>query len=566
MTQVKSAETKLHRFTRDVSTLDVPQQFTFPFYYVPCQLSVEAAHEVQDYVDSRKDWAAELAAGKMLGVLVVRDTDGQLGFLASFSGNLAGSSRHTYFVPPIYDLLKPHGEFRSGEAEITAITHEIDRLEHCGKLQLLHAQLTAAREQNRDTIDSFRAHMQQSRAHRHTLRQTENLTPVQMQALIAESQFQKAELKRIKKRAALKTAAIEAEMAAITREANALRTKRKLMSERLQQRIFSLFVVQNARGERRDLTTIFRDFHSQNHIGTPSGRRQSAQGAVPPSGTGECCAPKLLQYAYLHQLKPVCMAEFWWGRSPAGTARRHGEFYPACHGKCLPILNFMLQGLDVEPNPLAEQPAESMPLNVIYEDLWIVAANKPAGMLSVPGKLHGDSLQTRLRKRSASSAFTTVAHRLDMATSGIVVAAKDPNTLVKLQRQFQAHSISKRYVAIVQGWPAQNEGIINLPLRPDVTNRPLQMLDRACGKTAVTRYHVMERMANGTARVEFFPLTGRTHQLRLHAALPQGLNCPIVGDMLYGHPAPRLMLHAQKLSFVHPATGQTMTLTTDEPF
>lgn len=557
---------KLHRFDTDVSALGVPRQFTYPFHYEPHPLSVAAVRQVQRYVASRNDWADELAQGKMLGVLVVRDGEGQLGFLAAFSGLLAGSNSHAYFVPPIYDLLQPDGEFKRGEAEITAINHKIERLERDERLRQLRQALEAAKAAGSKEVERYRTKMAEARTRREELRQAGNLSDEQRQQLISESQFQKAELKRLKRRIAAQQAAIEAEIAAMTAEIQALKVKRKLMSERLQGRIFELFVVRNARGEERDLQQVFRDYYATH---------RSLMSPTPPSGSGECCAPRLLNYAYQQGLVPVCMAEFWCGRSPVGLVRHDGEFYPACQGKCKPILTFMLQGLDVEPNPLAQKPSEQEPLNILYEDQWIVAVDKPQGMLSAPGKVQADSVQTRLQ---VSCPGALVVHRLDMATSGILVAAKDLDTYRALQSQLASHTVRKRYVAVLQGWTREDEGTVSLPLRGDPLNRPRQVYDPEHGKEAVTRYRVLERNADGTARVEFFPLTGRTHQLRMHAALEQGLGCPIVGDRLYGkatlaslasetsHPAQRLMLHAQRIAFRHPVTGELITLESPAPF
>lgn len=559
-----AVDIRVHRFAAGVSALGVPQQFTFPFHYVPHPLSVAAAQQVRAYVATHAEWAAELARGKMLGVLVVRDGEGRLGFLAAFSGLLDGKNDIGYFVPPVYNLLEPRGEFKQGEAEITAINHQIERMEHDEGLRQLRHDLAEAQAHGRQVVEQYRSMMAKARASREKQRQAGNLSDEQREQLISESQFQKAELKRLKKRTGAQVAGIEAEIKAMTSEIEALRVQRRLMSERLQGRIFSLFVVSNARGEQRDLSHIFADFYARNRAS--GGPRFSITSPTPPSGAGECCAPKLLQWAYGHGLKPVCMAEFWCGRSPAGLLRHDGEFYPACQGKCLPILSFMLQGLDVEQNPLERHPADDEPLSILYDDQWLVAIDKPAGMLSMPGKLHDDSLLARLRKRYPTATGPMVVHRLDMATSGIVLAAKDLDTFRALQRQFAAHTISKRYVAVLQGWPAEDEGTISLPLRPDPLNRPMQVMDPEHGKPAITHYRVLSRNDDGTTRVEFTPQTGRTHQLRMHAALPQGLGCPIVGDMLYGHPARRLLLHAQRITFVHPATGQPLTIESPEPF
>lgn len=534
---------KLHRFEEEVSGVEVPRQFTWPFHYVPHRLCVLAAQQVMRYVKTREDWADDLQAGKMLGVLVARDKKGEIGFLAAYSGNLAGSNDHDYFVPPVYDLLQPDGEFRQGEAAITAINNEIKRLEGSEALvQLLHEQVMKQHERD-EAINAYRLHMVQSKAQRDQ-RRTQQLTEAEQKALIDESQFQKAELKRLRKRHEDILSGVKEEIYVHKAHIMRLKEERKRRSEELQERIFRLFVVQNAQGERKDLMEIWR-------------------GALPPSGSGECCAPKLLQYAYLNGLQPICMAEFWHGRSPVGEVRHHGHYYPACRSKCLPILSFMLQGLDVEPNPLAD-PVGCDELDVAYDDEWMTIVRKPAGMLTVPGKLMDESVETSYRQRSDVSG-PVVVHRLDQETSGLLLLAKNKEAHQVLQQLFASRQVNKAYVALLQGEVVGDEGTISLPLLPDVDDRPRQMVDAHRGKPAVTRYRVLERDGELT-RVELHPLTGRTHQLRVHCSHPLGLNAPIVGDMLYGTASARLMLHAQRLRFTHPFTGQEIDVVWNTPF
>ncbi len=532
---------KFHLLDVDVATTQLPQQFTCPFCYEPHGLALMAVEQVQRYVASRDDWADELASGKMLGVLVVSDTEGRLGYLAAFSGNLAGSVRHDFFVPPVYDLLDPQGEFKQGEAQITAINHEVERLEHDSRLASLHRREAAVKQKMCDEINEFKSLMQQHKHQRDECRAHPDLTPEEQEALLNQSRFEKAELKRIRQRFEAELQQVTDEIDLHRQQINTLKARRKAMSEALQERIFRLFIVSNARGERRDLVEVFKPL-----------------GTLPPSGAGECCAPRLLNYAFNNDLHPVCMAEFWWGASPVGEVRHHGHFYPACRSKCKPILEFMLQGLDVEENRLGIALDDSA-LDIVYDDRWLTVVNKPSGMLTVPGKLLEDSLLTRYQDAHPEAAGPIVVHRLDQETSGLVVFAKDKETHKALQQQFEAHTIKKRYIALLDGLVPQDEGIIDLPLRPDVDDRPRQCVDYDQGKRAVTRYWVLERK-NGLSRVAFEPFTGRTHQLRVHASHIKGLNCPIVGDRLYGKASHRLMLHAQSITFIHPATGENMTL------
>lgn len=538
---------KFHPLEIDVAAVELPRQFTCPFCYEPHPLALMAVERVQRYVATRADWADELGQGKMLGVLVARDSDGRLGFLAAFSGNLAGSVNHDYFVPPIYDLLDPRGEFKRGEAQITAINEEVERLESSRQWIALQQSMTDAMQKKADETDAFKALMARHKQERDERRKAPDLTAEEQERLLNQSRHEKAELRRMRQRHDAEIQKIIDAIGHFNQHIQDLKHKRKVMSEALQERIFRLFVVSNARGERLDLVDVFK-----------------RQGLFPPGGAGECCAPRLLNYAYNNGLHPVCMAEFWWGASPVGEVRHHGHFYPACRSKCKPILEFMLQGLDVEENRLAIPMADGE-LEVIHDDQWLTVLNKPSGMLTVPGKLLEDSLLTRYQVEHPEAAGPIVVHRLDQETSGLVVMAKDKATHKALQQQFENHSIKKKYVALLDGLVEQDEGIIDLPIRPDVDDRPRQRVDHEHGRPAVTRYRVLERR-DGKTRVEFEPLTGRTHQLRVHASHPQGLDCPIEGDRLYGTASTRLMLHARSITFIHPATGLPMTLESPAPF
>lgn len=532
---------KFHLLEVDAATIELPCQFTCPFLYEPHPLALKAVERVQQYVATRDDWAGELAAGKMLGVLVAQDTEDRLGYLAAFSGNLAGCVHHDYFVPPVYDLLDPQGEFKRGETQITAINHEVERLEQSPEREDLLQREASARREMEEEIARFKAIMTRHKQERDERRAKNDLTAEQQEELLNQSRFEKAELKRIRQRHQALLQGITEEISDYSAHIDELKARRKMMSEALQERIFRLFIVTNAHGERRDLVEVFKPL-----------------GTLPPAGAGECCAPRLLNYAFNHNLRPVCMAEFWWGASPVGEVRHHGHFYPACRSKCKPILDFMLQGLDVEDNLLG-QPLEETALDVVYDDPWLTVLNKPSGMLTVPGKLLEDSLLTRYQEAFPEAVGPIVVHRLDQETSGLVMFAKDKDTHKHLQQQFERHTIKKRYIALLDGEVKADEGIIDLPLRPDVDDRPRQRVDLEYGKPAVTQYRVLERR-NGQTLVALQPLTGRTHQLRVHASHQQGLNCPIVGDRLYGKASTRLMLHAQSITFTHPVTGETMTL------
>ena len=327
----------------------------------------------------------------------------------------------------------------------------------------------------------------------------------------------------------------------------------KQMSQELQLWLFHQYRMLNAKGETKDLVDIWQDYHCSPRIRNKY--------PLPPGGTGDCCAPKLLQYAFSHGLRPICMAEFWWGPSPKSEIRHHGQFYPACRGKCKPILTWMLQGLDVDPNP-EETGASHLTIEVIYQDTTLAVINKPSGLLSVPGRTEDYSVATIAMERWPGS---LPVHRLDMGTSGLMVIAKTKEAYVSLQEQFVKRTVKKRYIALVEGIVKEPKGRITLPLIFDPMNRPRQMVDYQRGKSAVTEYEVLDAR-DGRSLLALYPHTGRTHQLRMHCAHPDGLGCPIVGDELYGHKAERLCLHCDQIEFAHPVTGERMSFNLPNPF
>lgn len=526
---------KIHRFQQPVDNFRLPEAFTFPFRYTPHPLCREAARLVQEYLAGRSDWQEELSAGKMFGVLVVRSAEG-IGFLAAFSGNLAGSNLHDYFVPPVYDMLQPDDFFKREERNITEINHRIATLEQ--EPQRVHAvevwQQTV--QETEAEVERSKQWVKSEKERRAALRGA-GISPEQEAAFVRESQFQKAEHRRCVLRCKERVEQARLVVETMNREIQRLQEERKERSATLQQQLFEQFRMRNARGEVRTLMELF-----------PS---------LPPSGSGECAAPKLLQYAYLEGLTPICMAEFWWGASPKGELREHGHFYPACQHKCGVILPFMLQGLTVEENPLTVDRFAEHPLEVCWEDAYLLAVNKPSGMLSVPGKQTTLSAQERMLRLHPEWKALYAVHRLDMDTSGVLLFAKTPEIQREMQRLFAGREVHKTYLAeLVGAWNEKmpSEGCIQLPLSPDYEHRPAQKVDVEHGKPSVTYYNIKERRPHSTV-VYFHPVTGRTHQLRVHAASPQGLHRPIVGDPLYGTPADRLHLHALCIEFPHPVTG-----------
>lgn len=531
-----------HSFQTSIAGIELPRLFTYPFHYTPHPLCVMAAGEVQAYINKQTRWKEELDKGKMFGVLIVRTSNGQTGYLAAFSGNLCGSNSHSFFVPPVYDLLKPDGFFKIEEEQISAINHQIGQLQNCDRYLELQQKMereTASSQQALSEARKVLKAAKEKREQRRLHRPNEN----EQAAMIRESQYQKAEFKRLERYWKEQISEIKTEMESFSSRIEALKAERRNRSAALQQKLFQQFNFLNAKGETKNLCAIFEETVQK----------------TPPAGAGECAAPKLLQYAYLSGLSPIAMAEFWWGESPKTEIRHHGYYYPSCRGKCEPILRHMLQGLDVEPAPSERYSlSQNMP-EILFEDQWLLVLHKPEGVLSVPGKSEEQSIYSLLRARYPEATGPLVVHRLDMATSGLLLAAKTQEVHRHLQAQFENRSIKKRYIALLDGILPEEEGVIDLPICPDYLDRPRQMVNKELGKTAITRYQVMDRK-NGQTRIAFFPLTGRTHQLRVHAAHPLGLNCPIVGDELYGRKAERLYLHAEYLEFIHPVSGQRMVI------
>ena len=541
----------LHRFTQDIMDVEPPVRFNNPFYYSPHRLCVMAADEVRSFLLADETLAADAARGKMFGVLVVRDGDGRLGYLAAFSGLLAGSNSVAGFVPPVFDFLSPNGYFKQEETRISALNRRIKETENGEEFIAAVAAVAEMKLTMEQQLTAMREEMRQSKQHRSELRAAGALTADEEAVLVRESQFQKAELKRLTARWQQRVAECEAAVTPFRESVAAMKEERKCRSAALQRWLFEQFKVSNGNGCEKSLLDIF----------------AAHSGIIPPGGAGECAAPKLLQYAYHNSLTPIAVAEFWVGASPTGEVRRDGCFYGACKSKCEPILGFMLQGLDVEENAL-EKGGDISCINIVYEDEYLVVVDKPSGVLSVPGIMGGTSVQQWLRDTMRSNDIY-VAHRLDMATSGLLVAAKSMDVYKELQRQFAGREVEKQYTAILDGVPGKSEGVIELPLAADYDNRPRQKVDYVNGKPAVTRYRVIgtvKRDDRSYAVVCFEPVTGRTHQLRVHAAHKDGLDCPIVGDALYGAVDERLMLHASHIIFVHPVSKENIELESSPSF
>lgn len=541
----------LHRFTTSITDIPLPERFTYPFCYTPHPLCILAAKEVQSYLTRQTAWKDELRQGKMFGVLIVQTEHGETGYLAAFSGILAGKNLHPFFVPPVYDLLQPQGFFKIEEENISSINRNIRQLENDKAYAALSAELARTIQSAENILATAKAQLKEAKTAREQRRKEKELNAQEEAELIRESQFQKAEYKRLERSWKARITTLQTQTEDWERRISALKSERKTRSAALQQKLFEQFGMLNYRGEVKNLCEIFgQTVHK-----------------TPPAGAGECAAPKLLQQAYLHGWKPIAMAEFWWGDSPKTEIRHHGHYYPACKGKCEPILQHMLQGLQVEKNPMLKRmQVPSKNLEIVYEDSWLSVINKPAGMLSVPGKEDAVSVYSLMRGQYPEADGPLTVHRLDMATSGLMLIAKTKRVHQNLQAQFKNRLVRKRYVALLEGVVPKDKGTVDLPLCLNPLDRPRQMVHTEHGKPAITDYQVLERLDGKRTRIAFYPRTGRTHQLRIHAAHPLGLHCPIIGDELYGEKAKRLYLHAEYLEFTHPITGETVRITKEAEF
>lgn len=540
-----------HKFREDIGGVEVPRRFNNPFYYSPHPLCIKAAEEVRAFLSADESLLAEACKGKMFGVLVVQTPTGETGYLMAFSGLLFGRNVYEGFVPPVYDMQSPQGYFKQEEARISAINATIKNIEQGNEyksaVEALRDIKAEAERALSETTMLFKANKEERRKKRES-----GMLSVEDEALLTkQSQFEKAELKRMRRNWDARIEEKAAVVALFNERIKALGAERRSRSLALQRWLFEQFVVLNANGEGKSLLEIFEEKLS----------------ALPPAGAGECAAPKLLQYAYRNSLKPLALAEFWVGESPVGEVRRDGCFYGACKSKCEPILGYMLQGLDVEESAL-EKGGDISSIEVVYEDESLLVVNKPSGVLSVPGIVGGTSVQQWLREKYSDNTLLVV-HRLDMATSGLLVVAKSMQVYKMMQQLFAERKVEKHYMALLDGVPQKVKGRIELPLAPDYMNRPRQKVDYENGKHAVTDYSVLDVVkydGKKCALVRFEPLTGRTHQLRMHAASKEGLDCPIVGDALYGKVDKRLMLHAESLKFRHPFSRETIVVTSKVNF
>ncbi len=523
-----------------------------PFDYIPDPECEKAFQELTERIDILKqserpedrNFCSELEAGKMLGMLIAEDAEGTRQTLYAFSGQLGDGGFHfPRFVGPVFDYLQPDGYFKTKEADISRQNIEIDQYEK-NYLAGIKKEFESTKKRLDTEVEEYKEKCRLSKLERDVKRASGPLNEDELKALVRQSQFEKAELHRLKKSTAKNLEPYLTKLNDAQSQLNAMKEKRRLDSEALQNWLFDNFWVLNALGESRSLNEIFSETSLK----------------IPPSGAGECCAPKLLQTAYKQGLHPISMAEYWYGKPKGGEVRIHGAHYPACRGKCLPVLTWMLQGLDINPALESEYQSKwTQYPEIIYENQWFCVVNKPSGMLSVPGKGSAISVEEWLQEKYGEGQFVKMAHRLDQDTSGLVVAALSPLSFKVLQSLFARGRVKKTYIADLEGdyesLGLQPRGRIELPLSPDWLDRPRQRIDVEKGKEAVTDYEFIG-VSGERSRIIFYPQTGRTHQLRVHAASSEGLGMPIVGDRLYGKSpcssVERLHLHAYKIEFEFP--------------
>ncbi|SFE61061.1 tRNA pseudouridine32 synthase / 23S rRNA pseudouridine746 synthase [Chitinophaga sp. CF118] len=561
---VYNSQSRISYFSdKSINEIALPERFTFPFYYEPHPLAKIAAAELEHYLETQTELEHNFGLradiegtpiGKMFGILVVKDTEGKLGYLSAFSGKLAGSNDHPKFVPPVFDMLVENSFFLKEQEIINTINAQIEGIWSNENYLRLKQDIKRLSAESLLEISALKKQLKNNKEDRKKLRESQKNSLNEQDYIIAEAQLvrqslhDKYQLRTLTNKWAQLLEEMQTRLTQFETNIETLKNERKERSAALQQQLFEQYVFLNKDGKLKSLHEIF----SQ----TPLGK--------PPAAAGECAAPKLLQFAFSRGYKPLAMAEFWWGAAPKSEIRKHKHFYPACTGKCKPILAHMLEGMPVDENPLLRTPEKNSMLEIVYEDESFIVVNKPAGLRSVPGVDIQDSVYTRLKDVLVNNE-PLIIHRLDMDTSGLLVVAKNREVHKHIQRQFLQRKVSKCYTALLSKVIDQSEGEIDLPLCADLFNRPRQLVCFKAGKKSVTRWKVINRYKD-TTKVNFWPLTGRTHQLRMHSAHELGLNAPIVGDDLYGSASERMYLHAAYLEFIHPKTKEKISFEVEDFF
>ncbi|WP_407083500.1 RluA family pseudouridine synthase [Photobacterium leiognathi] len=549
-------------FRSSIEAIALPERFTYPFCYKPHPLSVLAAQELQQHLETQTEWHHDFgldslnkdsdnhAIGTMFGVLVVLNAQDEIGYLSAFSGAIAGQTLLPHFVLPVFNTQQTDPEIHARQTELAAIASQITTVESSPRFVELQQQYSQAKTQAEQESEAFRLQMIEQRKQRKLQRKAaeqsddEAFKTEEFHRLARESAYDKHQQKALRQQWQQTLQSLSEQLEADTTVLAELKAKQAKLAAQLEQSIHSQYRFVNQFGEYKDLNQLF---------------DETLQGA------GDCAIVKLLQYAFSHGLTPLAMAHFWWGKSPAPQMLKHKYFYEASKNKCEPILTHMLAGIEVDENPLEQNPAEGKELSIVYQDDDMVIINKPAEFLSVPGKTITDSVYSRMQAMFPDSDSPLIVHRLDMSTSGLIVIALTKDAHKTLQKQFIERTVEKRYVALLEGISEADEGIIDFPMRVDLDDRPRQIVCYQYGKPAQTKWQVLERK-NGRTKVYYYPKTGRTHQLRVHSAHIKGMNMPIVGDDLYGQKGDRLCLHAQYLAFNHPTTNERVVFEVAEDF
>jgi len=578
MKYIKNQQTCFTSFKGNIESYALPERFTFPFCYEPHPLCLLAAEQLQQQLSNNAYYQKEFAlTGKMFGVILVENTKGEVGYLSAFSGKLNSHEnshqKRINFVPPVFDVDAQTDFFHEESNIINRLNSELDKLlanplldEYQKTLELKLSQQNEQLDQHRNKMAFNRRIRKEKRSHAKGSLDGDDLAQ-RLKQLAQESIDDKNQLRDLKEYWHDLISQVQQKLNSLTVEIDGVKKTRKQLSTKLQKKLFKQYRLLNSAGVEKDLIELF----------------QNAPYPMPPAGTGDCAAPKLLQYAFKKNLKPLAIAEFWWGQAPKSEIRQHKNFYGACSGKCQPILVHMLDGMVIDDNPLLVNPAEGKALEIMYQDDDIVVVNKPSEFLSVPGKNIEDSVYLRIKQQFPQATGSYIVHRLDMSTSGVMVLALTKRAQKNIQQQFVNRTIKKRYVAILEGKvegdigkaQMKNQGEINLPLRGDFEDRPKQLVCFDHGKKSKTQWEVIETI-EGKSKLHLYPETGRTHQLRVHCAHPQGLNMPILGDDLYGSnnyssntgnkKPQRLHLHAEMLTLSHPVTKEVMTFQIDPEF
>ena len=550
-------------FKEDVSGISIPEKFTFPFYYEPHELAKIATKELQTYLEKQTDFVHNFglyndknndSIGKMFGVLVVKKADNTLGYIAAFSGKLADKSLPKIFVPLIFNMRTEGSFYIRGEKKIEEIGAEIQLLKKDKTYISLKKIVKKISKVIKEDLATQRKKMKTSKLARRLRKKEANTNldktnfDIFNKKLTQESYNDQFFYKELQEYYSYKVEENNNLLADLENKITSLIELRKETSAILQNTLFEKYQFLNQQKETKGLLAIF-----NNPL------------VKPPAGAGDCSAPKLLQYAFQNQLTPIVMAEFWWGISPNSEIRKHKNFYPSCISRCKPILSHMLEGIEMDENLLIKNISEKEELSIIYEDDDLIVVNKPPEFLSVPGKEINDSVYTRIKQLYPTATGPLIVHRLDMSTSGILVLTKTKEANKILQSQFIKRTVKKRYVALLDGHLTEKNGTIQLPLRLDIDDRPRQLVDFTNGKKAKTKWVTLDQNNNQT-RIHFYPITGRTHQLRVHAAHKDGLNMPIVGDDLYGTKQDRLYLHAEFIEFTHPTSKEKIHFTVPADF